>query len=111
MGFTMRTVTHTFTNADGTPASGSVTFSLTKRMTNGSTTYVPATITANPDSGGNISVSLIANNDSGTFPADSQWMVTFRILGSDLEEFPITVPSGSGTIDLGTLLPTSTVVG
>lgn len=111
MSVTVQTVTHTFTNADGTPASGEITFRLTKRMTNGPTTYVPATITANLNSSGQLSQTLLANNDTGTFPQDAQWACTFRILGSDIEEFMITVPAtGTSPIDLGTLLPTSTEV-
>ena len=112
MAVTSRTITHKFTNADGTPGSGSVTFRLTKRITNGAQTYGPGTITATLDNSGNLSQSLLANDDTGTFPVDSQWLATFRVLGWDVEEFAITVPSaGSGAVDLGTLLPTVTPVG
>ncbi|HEY1690066.1 MAG TPA: hypothetical protein VGF95_14520 [Solirubrobacteraceae bacterium] len=106
MAFSERVVTHTFQNADGTSASGSVEFTLTKRMTNGATTIVPASITAALDSEGKLSQGLTANDDAGTLPADSQWRTDFRIQGAtETETFYIVVPSGSGTIDLGALLP------
>lgn len=105
MAFTTRTITHTFQNADTTPASGSVTFNLTKRMTNAGTTVLPSEVTGSLNGSGALSVVLTANNDAGTVPADAQWRVTFRILGCAEEVFNVTVPSGSGTIDLGTLLP------
>lgn len=112
MAATVRTITHTFENADGTPASGTLTFRLTKRITNGAMTYVPATITANLTGTGALLVSLLANDDPTSFPLDSRWVVTFRILGSDSEEFVITVPSaGTGPIDLGTLLPNARIIG
>lgn len=108
MAFTVRTITHTFTNADTTAASGTVTFDLTKRMTNGSTTIVPATVTGTLNDSGALSVSLTANDDAATAPIGAQWRVTFRILGSDQEQFYVTVPSaGSGNVDLGSLLPSA----
>jgi hypothetical protein len=111
VSFTTRTVTHGFENADGTPASGTIEFALTKRMTNGSTTLVPATVNGPLSSTGALSVSLAANDDAGTAPAGAQWRVTFRVLGSDIEQFYITVPSaGSGNVDLGSLLPSTSQV-
>lgn len=105
MAFSTATVTHQFSNADGTPASGSVTFNLTRRMTNGGTTILPTEVTASLNGTGAISATLTSNADAGTTPTDAQWRVTFRILGCDLEQFYIVVPTGGGTIDLGALLP------
>ena len=107
MAFTTASVTHSFQNADGTAASGKVTFDLTRRMTNSGTTVIPTDIAAQLSATGGISVTLTANNDAGTTPVDAQWRVTFHILGCDQEQFYITVPSGGGTVDLGTLLPES----
>ena len=105
MSFSTRTVTHLFQNADGTAASGRLVFTLTGRMTNGTTTIVPAEVSANLDNTGAISVSLTANNDTATVPTDTQWRVDFRILGADPETFYIIVPTGTGSVDLGSLLP------
>lgn len=104
MAFTTATVTHTFQNADNTPASGAIEFTLTKRITNGSTTLIPSSITASLSSTGVLSQALTSNADTGTLPTDSQWRVDFRVLGAEQETFYITVPAGGGTIDLGTLL-------
>ena len=110
MALTSVTVTHTFENPDGTPASGSVTFALTKRMTNGTQTVVPGEVTAPLDASGHLSAALWANNDTGTSPGDAQYACTFRIATSGAPctdgPFFITVPSGLGSsVDLGTLLP------
>jgi hypothetical protein len=114
MAFTQTTVTHTFENADGTPASGSLTFTLLARMTNGSTTIVPAEIPANLDGSGHLSQSLTSNQDPTTLPQNVQWRVDFRItaVGSPVTEaFYITVPPGPGTVDLGSLLPQQPIGG
>ena len=105
MAFTQSTITHTFLNADQTPASGSVELTLTKRITNGSTTLVPASITANLNVSGQLSQSVTSNVDSATIPTDSQWRVDLRLLGAPVETFFVTVPVGPGTVDLGSLLP------
>lgn len=106
MSFTEATITHTFRNADGTPASGAITFTLTERMTNDGVTIVPAEITAALNAEGKLSQKLTANNDPGTIPQDALWRVDWRIQGPPMpESYFITVPSGGGTVDLGTLLP------
>ena len=105
MAFSQCTITHAFQNADGTPASGTITFALSGRMTNGTTTIVPAEITAALNSSGQLSQALTSNLDSGTNPQTTSWTVTMRILGSSQEVFSIVVPTGGGSVDLGTLLP------
>lgn len=111
MAFSTATITHTFENADGTAGSGSLTFTLTKRMTNGTTTLIPSSITANLNASGQLSQSLTANNDAGTVPQDAQWRVDFRLLGAETETFYIVVPTGGGTVDLGSLLPQQPIGG
>ena len=111
MAFSKAKITHTFKNADGTAASGSITFALSKRITNGNETIVPASITANLNATGELSVELISNVDSGTLPEDSRWRMDWRILGSEPETFEIVVPSGGGTVQLATLLPYSPMGG
>jgi len=105
VSFSRRLITHTVENADGTPGSGAITFTLTKRITNNGTTILPSEITANLNSEGKLSQELLANTDQETIPTDSQWRVDFRLLGDSPETFYIIVPTGSGSIDLGTLLP------
>lgn len=111
MAFTTATITHTFQNADGTPGSGSVEFTLTKRMTNGNITISPSSITANLDASGKLSQVLASNKDVGTLPEDAEWRMDWRILGAEPEEFFITVPTGGGTVELASLLPKTPIGG
>lgn len=111
MAFTSATVTHTFTNADNTPASGAITFWLTGRITNGTTTIIPSEITSNLNATGQLTVTLWSNVDAGTIPQTTQWRVDMRILGANAESYFITVPTGGGTVDLGSLLPQNTIGG
>jgi hypothetical protein len=74
-------------------------------MTNGTTSIVPAEVTANLDATGHLSQALTPNNDTATVPQNTTWQVDFRILGASEETFAITVPTNTATVDLGTLLP------
>lgn len=106
MSFTQATITHTFLNPDGTPASGQIVFTLTKRMTNGTQSIVPGvTVTAALNASGQLSQTLYANDDTGTIPADSQWRAQIYVNNADDGPYFLTVPTGGGTVDLGTLLP------
>ncbi len=111
MALSSATVTHLFANADQTPSSGSVECTLSGRLTNGGTTIMPASITTNLSPTGGLSVVLVSNVDSGTVPPDTRWEVVLRIAGAQEETFSIVVPTGGGTIDLGTLLPSAQQVG
>jgi hypothetical protein len=115
VSFSQTTVTHVFEGADGSAASGSVTFTLTERMTQSGITILPAEITANLDASGHISQALTSNQDPGTIPQNAQWRVDWRIssaTGSPVtESFFITVPPGPGTVDLGSLLPQQPIGG
>jgi hypothetical protein len=114
VSFSAATVTHSFENADATAASGSVQFTLTGAMTNGTTTIVPASVTANLNNSGVLSQSLTSNVDTGTVPAapsNTQWRVDLRILGAQEESFFIVVPTGGGTVDLFSLIPSAQQVG
>ena len=111
MAFSSCLITHQVNNADGSPGSGIIEFTLTQRVTNGSTTIVPASISSALSNTGGLSQSLYANNDAATIPQTSQWRVDFRILGASEETFFITVPTNTATVDLGSLLPQNPVGG
>jgi hypothetical protein len=105
-GFTQSTITHKWLNADLTAASGTVQFTLTKRMTNTGVSIAPSSsVIATLDGTGSISQSVTANTDAATVPADAQWRVDVRVAGAEEEPYTITVPPGPGTVDLGTLMP------
>lgn len=117
MSFTMITVTHgPIYNLDGSYASGEIVFRLTKRVTNGVQTYAQQVAAkAVLSATGTISISLPANNDPATVPADSQYVVAFLLNGANGQALPedeyfVTVPynAAGGTVDLGTLLPSQT---
>ena len=107
MAFTSASVTHQFNYADGTPASGTVEFSLTKRIANGGTSVAPTSVSYPLSSSGSLVAVLVSNSDTGTAPTDSQWRVDIRIQGTEIETDYIVVPTGGGTIDLGSLLPSA----
>jgi Na+/serine symporter len=113
MAFTMISITHAFSNIDGSTASGIVAFRLSERITNGSQSYtaeIPLHSTLNGS--GHLSAQLPANNDPTTFPAGSTYTVSFLLNGTaginlSGDEYTITVPYNApgATVDLGTLLP------
>ena len=111
MSFSSASVVHSFLNADGTPASGVVEFTLTKRIANSGTSIVPNSIVCQLSSSGALVAVLTSNLDTATVPQDSQWRVDFRIQGPTIESDYIVVPTGGGSYDLGALLPGAQQVG
>jgi hypothetical protein len=114
VSFTTITVTHTFLNADGTGAAGNIVWTLQNRMTNGTTSIMPAQpLTSSLDSSGNLSQALPANNDPATTPIGTMWQVTISINGCSPEQYAVVVPynAAAGTVDLGSLLPEQQQVG
>ncbi len=106
MGFTQPTIGHTFTNSDGSACSGSVQATLSAMMTNGSTSIFPASPPSGNLSGsGVLSLPLWSNLDAGTVPQDTSWRLDIRIAGCEPQTVDIVVPSGNGTVELGSLLP------
>lgn len=109
MAFTIVTVTGTYHKADGSPASGSVTFLATGTMrdTDSDVTITPAEITATLDEDGSISVELAANDGVFTTPRGVTYEVTERIEDSNEAKSFITISytSPSATVDLADLVP------
>lgn len=106
MAFTVVTVTATFQNEDGTAASGTVQFQLTEAISNSATTVYPVPIVATLNSSGSISVPLTANDDTGTTPEGSQYVVIERVTSASNREYMVSVPSGLGsTVTLQSLMP------
>lgn len=107
MSFSSRTIVHKFQNIDGTPGSGIVEFTLLKQMTNDGVTMVPGSLSASIASDGTLSQAIIPNDDPDTFPKDAEYRIDIRLQGqgASLESFVAAIPSGSGSLDLGSLLP------
>lgn len=102
MAFTSCSLTHSFTNPDGTPASGTVELTLSKRMTNGTNTIVPGSVTATLNGSGDVAVSVASNKDPATLPTDAQWRCDLRIAGAEPQSYWLTVPA-QGSADLMSL--------
>lgn len=106
MGFSASTLTHTYLNADSSPGSGEVVFTLLQPMSNGGVTIVPTHVTSTLSQAGVLSQTLTSNIDAGTIPADTLWRVDEKIQGAPGRTFEIQVPSGGLTnVDLGSLMP------
>jgi hypothetical protein len=88
---------------DGTPASGTVTFGLSKRMTNGTDSIMPGEVVATLSGSGQLSQALASNADAGTAPADAQWRCDIKIAGAESETYWLTIPA-TASADLGSLL-------
>jgi hypothetical protein len=114
LAFTSVEISHQFSNADGTAASGTVEFTLSGRMTNGTQSIMKtAAVTVALDGTGSFTKALPANDDAGTVPVGVQWLVALRVAGADEETYEVTVPSAAPghTVDLGSLLPSAQQVG
>jgi len=108
MTFTQSLITHTYKNADLTPAAGEVVFTLQQAMSNGGVTLAPASrITTGLDGSGSLSQALTSTEDPDTIPQEPMpfWRVDERIAGASIRTFDISVPSGGASADLGTLMP------
>lgn len=109
MPFTQSLVTHTYKNADLSPASGDVVFTLQQAMSNGGVTLAPASrITSQLDANGNLIQVLTSTEDPDTVPQDPTipyWRVDERVAGASIRTYEISVPSGGASADLGSLMP------
>lgn len=107
MSFTVVTVTASYQNEDGTPAAGTVQFQLTEPISNGGTIsyHTPLTVTLNAS--GQLSVPLVANDDTDTTPQGSQYVVIERVTSASNREYTVSVPHAApgGTVDLAALQP------
>lgn len=112
MAFTSVTVTHQFLNPDGSNATGTVRFSLSGRMTNGTQSIMPAEPITAILSSGSLSQALPATDDTGTVSSDSEihYDVTINIDGARTEEYAIVVPHATSPVDLFTLIPSQSQV-
>ena len=127
MSFTRVNIVHTFSNIDGTYATGSVAFRLSATMTNNGVTYTPEVPLEAPiGPSGALSCFLPANDDgnlvtspSGSYqttPSGTYYVVTFLLDGpnavqisGDVQSIVVTsaapLVDDVPTLDLGTLLP------
>ncbi len=105
MAFTLVTISATYHNEDGSPASGSVHFSLTAPLANGGEIREPTTVVATLDGGGRISLLLPATDDPGTLPGGVTYLVQEQISAAPMRLWYVAVPRASSTLDLSTVAP------
>lgn len=104
-GFTEVTVTGTFTGESGSPAAGSLTFTLTQPMTNGDVVVPPKPLTVTLNEHGSFSVILFANDDEATVPQGAQYGVTEQVTGAQPRDYCILVSHAATPVDISTLMP------
>lgn len=105
MAFTQVAITGSFQNADGTPATGTVTFAPTATMRNSGTG--PETTVASPITvdlvAGELDTTLAATDDPATLPTGVAYAVKIETSGTRSgERFLLDVPYDGGSIDLTT---------
>ena len=104
--WTQVTVTGTYTNRDGTPASGWITFESRQRVIIGGQVIVPKTITVKLDGTGSFSESIPATNDPDLSVTGWAYLVTEHLdEGGGRPPFLLEVPYTSGSINLCTAAP------
>ena len=103
--FSHITVTRDYNLATGDSPSGFVYFTPSTWLVNNKVTLGPAPVTAALDSLGQISISLVANNDPGTVPPASFYTVREAILGQPTRTYKVAIPynATNATVDLSTL--------
>jgi hypothetical protein len=105
-GITMVTVTNTYVKSDGSPASGTVTFTPAIRGTTDNITLPQIPLNVKLDEDGEISVSLAATDDADWSATDFTYTVTEQIDGAPKRSFSIEVPAATvGDLDLATVSP------
>lgn len=113
MAFTNITITATEERPDGTPAQGSVTVTLSERITNSGVSVDPTPITGTLNTSGQLVNSsghpfvVVANDDTGTTPAGSFYSFVVEFDNAPLDQFDAVVShtAGGGTVDLSALWP------
>lgn len=102
--FTHVTVTRDYDLASGDSPTGVVYFTPSAWLENNGVTLVPAARPAALDGLGQISISLAANDDADTTPADSNYTVREEILGQATRSYRVVIQHTVGpTVDLATL--------
>lgn len=104
MAFTVVTVTADYDLANGLDPAGTVYFTPSAPMVNG-TTVVAAPVSRTVDVDGLLSIPLAANTDPATVPSGTTYLVQ-EVLGGVARSYSVVVPHNAGsTVALSTLGP------
>jgi len=118
MSFTPISLQATRANPDGSPASGTISFTLNAEMLNGTESIQPAPISGVLNPSGQLvqqngqPVVLLANDDSGTTPADpsAAYVVQENINGSSVVEYSIIISHDDTIIDTDAIFTAASAV-
>lgn len=113
MSFTTITITATETRPNGEPAQGTITATLSEPVTNGTTTIDPTPILGELNGEGKLkdqageAFTLVANDDTGTTPAGSEYSFLVEIADAPVRSFSAVVKHAAteGKVDLSELEP------
>jgi hypothetical protein len=112
MAFTPVTVFRPYFNPDGSPATGSVTFTVTDEIAQVGVGAVPCSqveaVLGADGTPGYLSVTLYANDDSSTEPSGTGYNVVENIDYANQLPYQIVVPNTSSRIDLSSLAHVTT---
>lgn len=109
--FDLVTVSGTYVNLDGTPASGTITFSANVagntflKDAGADVLVLPMALSQNLDAKGSFSIDLPATDDPDIVPSGFSYTVTERFANGS-RTYSITVPVAGGPVDLVTVAPT-----
>lgn len=107
MSFTQVTVTGTYLQVDGTPASGSVTFTLTASITDGTTIVSGSPRKIELDASGSFTVQMPANDDSTTSPQNTLYQVAEQINSGKIVErgYYVALAKAVPSVNIAALAP------
>lgn len=99
--FTRIAVTRDYDLATGSAPAGTVSFTPSDWLVNGGVTVPAAPVIAALDADGKIAVTLVANTDPDTVPADSYYTVQEDIAGQPRRQYRLRIPHTLGSsVDL-----------
>ncbi len=106
--FTTVEIVGAFATQAGSPAAGTITFTLTQPMANDGIVALPTPIVATLDATGRLVVRLYANDDAATVPTGVQYGVTEQIVGAQPRDYFILLSHSETPVDISTLMPGDT---
>lgn len=101
----IRAVSATYTYADGSPASGWVSFTPSVPTAGGGTIIPLKALQVTLDANGNMACTLATTDDSDLSPTGWTYTVKETIAGAPQRTYVIQVPSGAGALDLSAVAP------
>jgi hypothetical protein len=98
--FTSITLTGTYKDTQGNPASGSVILQLSQQMHQPGVGVAPTASIVLPLSAGGFSTAVLATDDAGTQPPMSSYNVIEEITGAPVNLYSIQIPHATSPIDI-----------